>query len=971
MNEISDFWGLVNNKIVVKIEIANEPESPFGTGFFVAKNVVCTAMHNVEKQIEYPEIIDVYWNQKKLSVKKIVPSFQHDLVFLILKNVNNDGWLLFDFKTYNLNEEYYGYGFTNTYNQYGEPVSLLYTGEHKTDAGNPLLVFKGDRVLPGMSGGPVINKNSRLLAGMIIISRSTDGPIGGRGVSSIYIGSEFMRRCPKEFFASFQSNCLIHYFDVKSTGVIEKYNALIVDYVRYFRKQNKKISAYLNLVPYINYYYGSKGIVNADSYMNVARWMEEVLEESDVRYFLKVLINKNRSLGSELIETVINYLSSGILPLSQEIIKNVKLIQNIKNSSLLVGSSCLRQSILFENEGLLVPFEWDSEDGHKSNSSIIEYIFKGIEESKNYIIIADPGMGKTTFCIYYFFFLQEQRINNKYEYIPIYVNLREEVLSDNIGSDIWIKEKCIELYGKEINGYVKDEFSNLILIFDALDEYLAGCSKRDIDLLFSTFVFKKNLHLLITCRMQYFERYLKFHSVIRRFYLLQLHSWNVESQRDYALIYLSHFGKHKNGIPLDTNDTEMILFEIRNSLFLQDLSKTPLYFNMLLELYADSKIKGKKIYKITNLVELYAQFIEYWLEYEREKISSGYEMIWQYFNSSKISELLSRVSWKYYDDALYNRCDYSSFTRQTLEDFLQELLHEKRWRKLSEISDISKITDFILTRTFLLDGKRIAFLHKSFQEFFVSEYIFNLQISIEDKFEKLIEVHEKLITPEVSEFLKGQLLRVDKNIVIKRRIFSNLSKILLSGKGNRVARQQMAYHIGLLNIPESVEFLKNYLGVEKDAWIRRGIIIGLSFSGDESELHKYVERMYKEREGNGDALENNVNIGFSLTFFGDQPYDDLYPDRDQHLPACRNTVMRLIYQLSTEIDRPSWRTNLYTLVDLRRNRKESIEDYINTMKLYKENLEHSLEKMIAYDPSIKQWKEIALIRQILVELSNQ
>ena len=368
---------------------------------------------------------------------------------------------------------------------------------------------------------------------------------------------------------------------------------------------------------------------------------------------------------------------------------------------------------------------------------------------------------------------------------------------------------------------------------------------------------------------------------------------------------------------------------------------------------------------------MYAQFIEYWLEYEREKISSGYEMIWQYFNSSKISELLSRVSWKYYDDALYNRCDYSSFTRQTLEDFLQELLHEKRWRKLSEISDISKITDFILTRTFLLDGKRIAFLHKSFQEFFVSEYIFNLQISIEDKFEKLIEVHEKLITPEVSEFLKGQLLRVDKNIVIKRRIFSNLSKILLSGKGNRVARQQMAYHIGLLNIPESVEFLKNYLGVEKDAWIRRGIIIGLSFSGDESELHKYVERMYKEREGNGDALENNVNIGFSLTFFGDQPYDDLYPDRDQHLPACRNTVMRLIYQLSTEIDRPSWRTNLYTLVDLRRNRKESIEDYINTMKLYKENLEHSLEKMIAYDPSIKQWKEIALIRQILVELSNQ
>lgn len=966
MNLNSETIELINSELLVKIEISKDDS--WGTGFFIAKNVVCTALHTIEDVVNEIHEIKVLWRGKNYSIKKVVTFSSSDFAIIILKAANNTGWGMFDLGLNMLNEAFFACGFTANYNIYGEPASLTYTGTHLSDNKNKLMAFKGDKILPGMSGGPIIREGNGLLAGMLTISRDIDIPTGGRGVDASTLVESFLNSCPKEFFASFEDNAFVDTLGEISKN-IDMYNNLIVNFVMHFRVQKRKLSAYTNLFPYINFYWKTKEGGTIEPYLGLAKWTREFLDERDISYFKTILNSKNKKNKNPRIEMVVNYLDSGIMPFSDDILRHIGIFRNIRYSTLITGSSCLRQSDLFESKSLLIPFEWEAEDSKKRSFRLVNHIFEGMQENQSYLVLADPGMGKTTLTNSFFYNVLESRISCSHNILPLYVNLRDEVLQENIGSEQWIKDKLLELYGQDILRFVNANFNNIILILDSLDEYLAGCNKRDIDSLFHSFLFKMNLPILIACREQFFEKYLKFHPVMQRFYLLHLYPWNIQNQNKYAAVYLSHFGNKKCGKPITQNDVNSILQEISDSLFLKELSSTPLYLNMLLELYGDAKIKNGQIHPITNLVDLYIQFVEYWLNYEREKSSIGYEEIWDKLAPSQINELLSRVSWNYYDDALYNRSDYSRFSRQTLEEFLNLLSQEDKWKYLLNGISITKLTDFILARTFLLDGKRVSFIHKSFQEFFVSKYMFDLQISKDDTSEFLIEAHAKLVTPEVSEFLKGQLLRVERNIILKRRIFGNLQNVLLSGKGNRIVREQIAYHIGLLNIPEGVDFLRDYLKTEEDYWTVRGITIGLSFSGDESELHQYVERMHIERSLGGDTPENDVNLGWSLTFFGDQPYDDLYPDKDQHLPSCKNTVTRLVYQLSTEIDRPSWRTNLYTLVDLYSHRKESFSDYLNTMKRLKSTLEQCMEKMVLFDPTVSDWKEIPMMKQILQNIS--
>ena len=955
----------INSELLVKLEI--QKDNSWGTGFFISKNIICTALHTIEDVVNQVDEVKVFWKGKNYSIKKIFASTSSDLAFILLKAANNKGWGMFDLEPNLVSETYFTFGFTQNYNIYGEPASLSYTGTHLSDNRNRLMAFSGDKISPGMSGGPIIRVENGLLAGMLTISRNINAPMGGRGIDANTIVEAFLNTCPKEFFTSFEDNSFVDTLG-KIGKSIDSYNRLIINFVKRFRSQKRRLLGYTHLFPYTNFYWKIKNGEKIEPYLGLAKWICEFLDNKDIDYFKTILNSKKTTPNVKL---VVNFLDSGIMPFSDDVLEHIGTFRDIRYSTLITGSSCLRQRDLFESKSLLIPFEWETEDIKKRSNSLVIHILEGMQENQSFLVLADPGMGKTTLTNSLFYNVLEARISCSHNILPLYVNLRDEVLQENIGSEQWINDKLVELYGRDILRFVKENFNNLVLILDSLDEYLAGGSKRDIDTLFHSYLFKKSLPILIACRGQFFEKYLKFHPVMQRFYLLHLYPWNIQNQNKYATLYLNHFGNKKYGKAINQNDVNSILREISDSLFLKELSSTPLYLNMLIELYGDAKIKNGQIHPITNLVELYIQFIEYWLNYEREKSSFGYVEIWDRLGFSHINELLSRVSWNYYDDALYNRSDYTRFSRQTLEEFLILLSQENKWKNILDGISITKLTDFILARTFLLDGKRISFIHKSFQEYFVSKYMFDLQISMEDTSEFLIEAHAKLVTPEVSEFLKGQLLRVERNIILKRRIYINLRNVLLSGKGNRIVREQIAYHIGLLNIPEAVDFLHEYLKTEKDYWIVRGITIGLSFSGDESELHKYVERMYTERSLGGNTPENDVNLGWSLTFFGDQPYDDLYPDKDQHLPSCKNTVTRLIYQLSTEIDRPSWRTNLYTLVDLYLHREESLIDYLNTMRHLKDTLEQCMDRMILFDPTISDWKEIPKMKEILKSISSR
>ena len=252
--------------------------------------------------------------------------------------------------------------------------------------------------------------------------------------------------------------------------------------------------------------------------------------------------------------------------------------------------------------------------------------------------------------------------------------------------------------------------------------------------------------------------------------------------------------------------------------------------------------------------------------------------------------------------------------------------------------------------------------------------MFSLLIDKKADYEKIAECHEKIISPEVSEFIKGQIQRVQKSVFKNRLIFNNCKKALelIEKKKEfeqyraRIGVEQLTYNLGMIKAPEVMNYLKDYLQREKDLWIIRGITIGLSFNGDDNELNEYVDRLYQERGKGGLCPENDVNIGFSLSFFGDQPFDDYHPDIDQNLPACKHTVERLVYQLSTIIDKPSWRPNLYTLLDLQ-NRDVSKDDYWSTMKQLKNEI-HLIVDSLEKDTKASGWPETKKMRILINEL---
>ncbi len=958
----------------------------FGTGFFITPHIVCTAKH-VIRDIEYKEQIVVSWNESILKIKNYRISDKYDIAFLEIDETYSYNWLLFDyFDTKTVNDKYAVYGFTNEYFEYGEPIILEYSGQHKDDSNNPLLTFKGDKISKGLSGSAILNLNSGLVVGVMRLSRDTESSLGGRGIPTNIVLNEFFKCWEEKFFDQFRINNTylqsINKVQIESLCLSTCNNNLLsyaLDYIRRAVKTQKsweiisKVSSYLHII------YDKRSALLNNEYLLLASFISEQMPEL-ISDFVKILkYEYDINTYNESIYIAIDYLQTRIYPFNEKININIAEYKRKNNSSLIAGSSCLRQDKLFSGEGnLLVPFEWRSRDRKDKHPSILTTIFDGIISCLNFTIIANPGVGKSTFAKSLFYYLLSLRQKNEINVLPLYADLHDDIHNTlDFGDEVWIKTKLEEIYGHEIFQYINVNFSDVVFILDGLDEYLSGCAKEDIDYFFDTQVVKNMKHVVLTCRTQFFDRYIKFNNVATQHYTIEILPWKSKNKSEYIYNYLDAL-KEQRGLLLDNEVKSQIIAQINSSLFLSDISNIPLYLNMTIEVLCDAILEKNSLPEITSLVDLYRIYTELWIEYERSKTPSSYYGILANLNTTQVIALLSLVSWQFYDEAINTECKVSRFSQDALHRFIETLSITENWESVLKKVDIAMLTNYMTSRTLIVGEKTLKFIHKSFQEYLISHYMFELLIDRNANIRKIADFHEKIITPEVSEFLKGQLESVNRSISYKRLILSNcinaLKIITLDAKDDaehsRIGREQITYNIGLLAIPESIQFLKDYLKEEKDLWIRRGVIIGLSFSGDESELHKYVDRMYEERRNGGECPENNVNLGFSLSFFGDQQFDDQYPDVDLQCSGCKNTVTRLVYQLSTIIDRPSWRTNLYTLLDLAYNRPVSKKEYWETVTLLHDEIETILDKVESHSDDVAKWPEIDEMRKLINSLDK-
>jgi hypothetical protein len=90
------------------------------------------------------------------------------------------------------------------------------------------------------------------------------------------------------------------------------------------------------------------------------------------------------------------------------------------------------------------------------------------------------------------------------------------------------------------------------------------------------------------------------------------------------------------------------------------------------------------------------------------------------------------------------------------------------------------------------------------------------------------------------------------------------------------------------------------------------LAIALAYSGRSGPLDSFVESLSREAIQGGTTL-NNENLGHQLTYFGDQPFDFLYPTLITTEGNCRATVQKLLAQLNMPELAASWRLDAFTI----------------------------------------------------------
>lgn len=624
------------------------------------------------------------------------------------------------------------------------------------------------------------------------------------------------------------------------------------------------------------------------------------------------------------------------------------------------GSKQIKISDLFK-KNLMLEFSGIDEYNHKI-INVKSYILDKIQKEKRGIVVcSDPGYGKTT--LNYTLFnsllkLWSGKSDNDI-FIPVFIDLSSQEVDDFslFGTRQWLYKYL------ENNFYLTNDLvlyllsqKRLVLIYEGIDEYLSRYTLSEIRSIFDREIFKIGINIF-SCRLYNYNGYLRSIKVVNKLNKVELFRLDDLKIKKYLQAFFDFSDISDEKKKQITN----LLLDSSSSLY--ELAYTPLHLNMLLDLMQKDVILEGIVFNIRLLYEIY---ITEWLNSEESKYyfeSAG-------INYDRIIQILERISWEFFEESQLGKEEFISFTRDRLQILLQQIPF---------IKDAPNLLEKIIHSTFLVEKRRfnrsnLRFIHKSFQEYFIASYIFHVMTENAVLLGELMQTY--ITSPVVSEFLRQYLQESEEDIVTRRSIAENCinaykNNMCTSGDLNtirkRIAREQLAYHMGIINVKESNSFLIKMSYEEKDVWVKRGIVFGLSYSDIDEYREMYVNILRKERELGQSSIENDCNIGYSLSFYGDQPFDVQHPDLDIKGNSCSNMIDRMQYLLNSESDLPGWRLHLYTIIDIYNHRSNLREDLFASLNRYFDNYSRIVQHL-QNDIRCCQWPEIGELSDILTQV---
>ncbi len=628
---------------------------------------------------------------------------------------------------------------------------------------------------------------------------------------------------------------------------------------------------------------------------------------------------------------------------------------------------------------LLVPFPWEDTEGVRQGrlgspglvDSLITELTKLSETNAEapeartlhrYLILGGPGTGKSTLAYALLSTLaagHSGRVMSRG--LPIYLRLgdyRGQIQDRQFGTPEWLLEHIQKQSGHSSLRIrdILDDTGTLrrrwVLILDALDELLMGVEPSLSATILSGFVLTNAS--VVTCGKQFYERYLALSPFSQPFNKIELLQWTDTEQDEFIDKYYEKLGAHGSA---SVSELKHWCGEFP---YRRELCATPLRLAMAVDVAFAAR---EGLLGVTGKIDLFREFTQRQLSQQTQAIPLDLKM-----------QLLEMTAWQFYaEDAVGN--ESRPFTRGELEsEVVAAFCAQHAGLAPERILDDLEQNSFIDVRA---EPKHVAartvlsFTHKSFQNYFVAMRIVH---AIRAGAKEAVRAFSKFCSAEVAEFLMEAVTKLREDLALSQAVENlqdayNLTAgsdplVELRPERRRIAHQQIGFYLGTLATPSGDQaFLEKQLDCEPDLWVRRGIVVGLALGGSTKPMTNYINRLREQRTAQVAVSENeaSINLGYHLSFFGDQHLRIAEPYRDQELATSDNTVAALLDILSSPTMATIHRLCLFTLVDLGRFRPEGFQSACEARREQIEQLKLRLEA----SPESRGWPELPELIDLL------
>ncbi|MCP4344687.1 MAG: hypothetical protein GY795_04060 [Desulfobacterales bacterium] len=510
-----------------------------------------------------------------------------------------------------------------------------------------------------------------------------------------------------------------------------KYN--FIDYLQYTRERFK--AKPYSLVFWMTPLFEKQLFFSAPDFYH---WLSGTYDFSKIQIDNEPLKEKDVSTQSVSLDNIVEYL--------KKVIWQYEHWQELKGKEENFLLEVMRRANLYE---YYVPSYCTDKNGKEL---LLDDLFeKFLSDNTKYFLtlLGDFGTGKSSFSLYYYIHIAKQYLQNRKGRIPIFISLKDYQGKLNI-EDFIVKE-FYEKYGIELSFGIFQELAlsgKFVFFVDGFDE-MASLSDMELTkenlreltkLSFENILFmtngsekpKKANKIFLTCRTHYFLTQNQEKEILQKDYTVLYRNYATKTAYEITRINLKQFNEKQieQYVYKNTKDRELtkkFIGIIKDTYNLEELSTRPLLLEMIVRTLPELENRNE-----INASMLYRAYTEIWINRDdwrsHMKPEGKRAFMW---------ELAKKMFWQRGDFSLhYTKLD------KPKEQHLKNVF-EKTYR---DYYMYETTTCTFLNRN---PNGNYKFIHKSFMEYFIAEYFFDL---IKNRKKRTLQPYE--FNKEIEFFLK-------------------------------------------------------------------------------------------------------------------------------------------------------------------------------------------------------------------------